>query len=159
MREEKHPVFQGLMDTAYDRYKASEPETWTKDAILLQSVGDEVFAIALGNFNYQVENGGIMQWIGNEYATDLAVSALKVALLMIGTESAKQTSEIIEEAIKIGLKEPFSGSWDADDDDTEWAQWRDALGKLDSRYYDINDQLIDDVEAFFSKRRELVKSP
>jgi hypothetical protein len=142
------------MDAAYDRYSATarQPGGWTKDGLLDVAEGDELMAVPLGNFCYQVQNGGLMQWIGNGYATTFAVSLLKRALRNIATPATQAVAEILAEAEEAGLEEPGQARYSDDGCDYDWECWRDTLNKLDSRFYEIDDQFLDDCEAFFASR-------
>ena len=137
-------AFQDIMTQAYERYRANPH--WSHQDFQNQLVGMEVIAIPLGNFNYQVENGGFIQWIDNGYAK-VGLTNLKIGLQMIGTETAKAALELVAEVENV-----LGDSADSNDfDEDEWEIMYRSLGPLNSKYYLINEQLVIDADEFFSK--------
>lgn len=159
----KHPAFDRLMSQAYDRYQANQsqfpydPEVgysqegrWSPKEFRNQLVGMEVLAIPLGNFTYQVQNGGFDQWHGNGYSTSRA--EVKTALRMIGSLAAMTTLELLEKFerlasdLDVDLDNQNSYAHESDED-----QWQTTENDLCKAFYEIDDQLLDDAEAFFAK--------
>ena len=56
------PTLQGLMDTAYTEWQ-KDGNDWTYQQFLNESTPAQRKACLIGNFNYQVHNGGFMQWV------------------------------------------------------------------------------------------------
>jgi hypothetical protein len=126
-----YPVFQGLMDAAYTTFGNKSYDDFMFDLPVNQRM-----AVLLGNLNYQVENGGFRQWIGNGYGA-YAMDVRRV-LDRIGTEAAYFVTNLVLIASR------------ADEDDD--------MDKQDAAYYRINDQLMADAEAFFA-RLEATSNP
>lgn len=137
---------QKLMGATYDRWQKND--RWSKQDFWDQLSADERFAVFLGNMNYQVQNGGFSQWLGNGYATKETVGYILCACDRIGTPAAREVW---------GLVERF---WDAardfDEraaDEDEYAEFEGALDGLDTAYYAIDDQFMADAEAHLVSAR------
>ena len=65
----KIDIQQYLMDEVYDKWRELEKENShiTKNEVLKLFDKKYSVAVKLGNLNYQIENGGISQWIFNRY--------------------------------------------------------------------------------------------
>ena len=61
---------QALMDEVYDAWRNDENNGKDKWEVLGGFSEAHKVAVTFGNFNYQVENGGIEQWIYNGYFHD-----------------------------------------------------------------------------------------
>ena len=61
---------QALMDEAYNEWQKEENKGKVKWEAFAPISKAHHIAVAFGNFNYQVENGGIEQWIYNGYFHD-----------------------------------------------------------------------------------------
>lgn len=138
MTASKHPIFDSLMNKAYDRYT---PEM-THAQFTAQLVGLEVLAVHYGNLNYQVENGGFSQWQGNHYQTDASLGAIRTLLTMVNTDEARQVQSLIDQFVALGDQN------DVDDDDLD--AWGDSENSLCKAFYQINDTVIDQIEAVFA---------
>jgi hypothetical protein len=130
-----HPTFQGLMDEAYATWQADNSKSY--DDFIFDLPPIQRMAVLIGNLNYQVENGGFRQWIGNGYS-DHAKDVRRV-LDRIGTPAAYTAANLV----LIGAR--------ADEDDDLDAQ--------DAAYYKLNDQLMADAEAFFVSLTEPTSNP
>lgn len=60
--------WQYIMDSAYDKW---DHDNMKREDFLEQLTDYEKTAVIFGNFNYQVENGGLSQWYFNNYSDDL----------------------------------------------------------------------------------------
>ncbi len=60
--------WQYIMDSAYDKWNH---DNMNREDFLEQLTDYEKIAVIFGNFNYQVENGGLSQWYFNNYSDDL----------------------------------------------------------------------------------------
>lgn len=58
---------QDLMTAAYDKFRAA-PGGWAGRWNAEGLTNREKVAVIFGNFNYQIENGGLVQWVDNGYA-------------------------------------------------------------------------------------------
>lgn len=61
-------LWQFIMDQSYDKWKH---DGMRREEFLEQLTEYEKLAVMFGNFNYQVENGGLSQWDDNGYSEDL----------------------------------------------------------------------------------------
>ena len=157
---EKHLVFQGLMDRAYDRWdRGTSRESWL--AVLED---DEVTAVHFGNMNYQVENGGWPQWVCNRYASHKVLNFIRnrMSCDLEQTPDVVSAAQLLEEAAHHIEKLiefyacPHSDGCDhsEDEDEYEFA----CLSEFDDHYYDINDGLMQAVENYLAARQAQVAS-
>ncbi len=133
--EKVENVIQTVMDGAYNAYKAN-PE-WSLDQFYFNLAPIERRAVALGNLNYQVNNGGFMQWIDNGYA-EASRSALRVILGEIEGEAGY---EQLRKALKLALAAPTSGNDSYYDYDA-----------ADESYYALTD-LVEEMNHFINSFR------
>jgi len=109
-------------------------------------------AVLTGNLNYQVENGGLVQWHDNKYSS--CTSELLHVLTLINSPASKRVKHVIELATAI-FSNPYSGSLSEDD--------YESLDALDGSYYEAQSQFLLDTEAFLNtlsvKREEEVYKP
>lgn len=126
------PTFhQKLMTAAYDRYESR----WTKREFEAQLTCAERRAVLVGNMNYQVENGGFSQWLGNGYATHENVKLIRAYLSeMENCIYALELDDILESFQKLGN----SLGWDVN----AWDEDNYEEQKLDKRFYDMNAQFM-----------------
>ncbi len=150
---------QTAMNKAYDRWQKHQvtttgtmPEdtqssTWSKQMFWDHLDADERFAVFIGNFNYQVENGGFTQWLSNGYAEDEIVSFLHRACDRIATPLAKQVQDLLGEFVLL------KGDYDSGryDDEAGVDERYSEFSALDTRYYAINEQFMIDAEAYAAK--------
>lgn len=149
---EKKPdsVHQAIMDAAYKKWG---PDTRKYKDFLNKLDVKERRAVVIGNLNYQVENGGFMQWDFNSYSE--GYEYLKEALTTIGTVNAIKVLSLTNQALSI-LKEHKDELrlWEeesAEEEDLEPRLDKKSLNKLDDAYYEINDAFMKECEEFFSK--------
>jgi len=132
--QEKHPIWQGLMDRAYAKWqKGGELEGLDKAAFFKALPYAEKLAVAFGNFNYQVCNGGFRQWSDNGYRkVHSAFIRHELDARCGGAENpfGRQVLEII-------LSTSKGGQYSKD--------------KADQAYYEINDKWMDEVEAILAE--------
>lgn len=90
---------QALADEVYGEWRKEENKGRGKWDILGGFSEAHQIAVAFGNFNYQVENGGLEQWIYNGYFHD---DAEKLAgYLEAGAESDERCRTILERIYKL----------------------------------------------------------
>lgn len=155
----KADKIQELMDEAYDIWK-SKPDFSREDLFDLISFKHKA-AVVLGNLNYQVENGGFVQWISNGYC--LNMNDLKRVLRKFlkwendGFADAKKNAQQvldmlteIEQIIDLDAEDRgCGGSYlinkdeDAGDGPGPW------LDKFDTKFYSINEALFAGLDAWF----------
>ena len=93
-------VHQQLMTNAYTNFK---------NVGFLESLDEtERYAVALGNLNYQVHNGGWAQWIMNGYC--VAFPHVIEALNAVGTEKAMKVKAMVESMEDILLDDVVDGT-------------------------------------------------
>ena len=104
-------IHQKLMDKAYDdeRIRADKHYNgnWSYNRMLNKASDVERFAVVLGNWNYQVENGGINQWVDNGYCT--GISDLREALEKMDTKHSNTIIKYLDEVQEYLLDEVISG--------------------------------------------------
>jgi hypothetical protein len=128
-----------LMNAAYDRFDSS----MSREEFLAQLGPVEYEAVIVGNLNYQVQNGGFMQWVDNQYYTPDTAASLARIFTRMGTPASKSALTILREAV--GVIERF-GPVDQMDE-MDWDEFSDRLDDLGERYYAIDEQLMADFEA------------
>lgn len=93
-------------------------------------------AVLLGNFNYQVENGGFSQYEGNFYSESVnAVRVLFDGAQGVGIANAADVLAVIDDFIKRSAANADSSRRSHNDNDDELGF--DSYGDLDERYYAI----------------------
>jgi len=139
---------QSVIDEAYKK--------WDDDLEFGQFVATldakQRLAVLVGKLNYQVGNGGFLQWHENGYSSE--GHNLLVQLSLYKKEPVvAEVMEIVEKALKIidkyekEIKEAERG-WDANYDEAEHLaeQRREALDPLDDKYYDLEDEFLAFIE-------------
>lgn len=138
-------MHQSLMNSAYERWKVSDKMSKEEFHDTLTPV--ERFAVHTGNFNYQVCNGGFMQWWDNRYGTPDTVEFLLRACERMNTETSKKVSVLLQKYKRVMSNyEPNASARDYPDED-QWEEISAGLDGLDTAFYDINDQFLVDCEA------------
>ena len=90
---------QALMDEAYGEWNKEENKGKGKWDILDGFSAAHQIAVTFGNFNYQVENGGIEQWIYNGYFHDDAEKFTEY--LEIGAQTDDRCKSILDKVYKL----------------------------------------------------------
>lgn len=129
--------WQKLMDQAYDRWTKGDLKSLSYSEFIDELDPLHRKAVLLGNLNYQVNNGGFSQWIGNDYAQQ-ATRVLSV-LKEINTPNCNKVAELVKQIIP---RLNHSGKLDANEPDEE-----QSLDGLDKVFYALKD-FPEDVEAF-----------
>lgn len=130
---------QTLMDEVYIEWRKDDNKgKW--DVLGDFSVSHQV-AVTFGNFNYQVENGGIEQWIYNGYCQDDAEKFIE--FLEIGAETDDRCRNILDKVYQLDQYAHETncdryGNFYADDNDGDSSFIGEAINcdKFDSWYYD-----------------------
>ena len=102
---------QALMDEVYDEWRKEDNEGKGKWDILGEFSEAHQIAVTFGNFNYQVENGGISQWIYNGYFHDDAEKFTEY--LEIGAQTAERCKTILD---KVYMLDQYARETDCDRD-------------------------------------------
>ena len=117
---EKPGIHQQFMNQAYKDYEAKagrqkvsralsdQPPISGHQNFLISLSEAERFAVVFGNLNYQVENGGFSQWIGNRYYVD-TIEYLREYIAKYGKQyqAIGQVGLILDEVE--GMAESFGG--------------------------------------------------
>lgn len=92
-------ITQQHMDTAYEKYRTIE---WDRRYEAEGLTGKEIAATLLGNFNYQVENGGLVQWWDNGYAFEKGPNGTSthVALAALVTNFRENDPEVADKIVE-----------------------------------------------------------
>lgn len=114
---ENKDLHQNLMDQAYAKWDA---RTTNYNEFVDSLPKNERCAVLLGNMNYQVCNGGWIQWCDNGYCTELL--ALRKILLEMNTEMSnhivvmldKVAETLKDEVLHGGVSKGFGGYYFAD---------------------------------------------
>lgn len=151
MLDQKTDKHQQLMDQAYDRWQKNQH--WSQEEFFDELTPAEKFAVAFGNLNYQVENGGFAQWWGNDYGTAETVAYLKRQSRKLGDVGARldaMLDEYLEETKGLTQdkfwREYCSNQW-GDGDEELFEPTQENLDELTDRFYALNQELLAAVEA------------
>lgn len=157
---------QRLMDEAYAFWQQNKKMPRSEFLDRISAI--QKIAVLLGNLNYQVCNGGFMQWIDNGYCLDIdelidVVDTFESWAAANGHERARRyAAELLSEML---LKiQPFIDTeakdkgwlgsylvddirgrrrrWDEDDGDDLWDRVAALTEPMDSRFYEINKDLL-----------------
>jgi hypothetical protein len=142
-----YPKWQDLMNQFYDMWKSSEWQGKPQRE-LLEEVDQKVRdAVVLGNWNYQVENGGVRQWADNGYV--LSIDYLMEALTRINTPNTKKILEFLktlEGKVDYDSKDRgFGGSYwiEEYEEDLETCSDCGGSGYYDEEYDEDEDEYIE----------------
>lgn len=130
-------IHQDLMHGAYKKWR--HPLRYVQ--FLMELDVKERRAVVLGNLNYQVENGGFLQWRDNGY--DANLSFVYDAINAIGTDLSKQVCVLVEKAC-VETEAPY--------DDEEREETQGVFDALDKEYYAINTAFMAECEKFFEDK-------
>lgn len=164
--DENWPTIQRLMDSAYEKHKEfthflmkwnPENQTRPKRADWLRFLPKlERYAVVLGNWNYQVCNGGIIQWADNGYC--IGWEYLRELMGQIGSEYALRVEEMVKDAAYAIDFNPLHKWRDFELKASRYEpdNWyfADRANEYDLEYYTFNDLLMDECEAWFVGQME-----
>jgi len=159
-------LIQKLMDEAYDKWQDND---WSKqdfrNYISKIMSREHLIAVQVGNLNYQVENGGFLQWHDNGYSMDLedlisyceeigTKTCIKVkTLLEYVQDTISYFCTEAEEAMQLLTRNLFDNYAEVLRD-CLWDQMSKHLSRYDQEYYDISDNFLSDVETYLAKTQE-----
>lgn len=155
---------QQLMDEAYDQWQSND--NWSLEDfrrhIVKNMTKEHLMAVQIGNLNYQVENGGFLQWHDNGYSIDIEdlISYCKE----INTEASRKVKGLLYEVQEF-LEFHYEGKKKIIDllvrnmmedyvetiKDCFQLQLSHNFNNLDNKYYKINDKFLSDVETFLKR--------
>lgn len=136
---------QYLTTAAYARWRRNVG-TWTKQDFWDQLSMDEREAVFVANFNYQVCDGGLVQWYDNGYGTDEVLDYLIRLCTRLATPAAKSVVYLLSQAnlARAALADE-TNEYKLERYDTE-------LNKLDHAYREIADEFLALVEQDLTSR-------
>lgn len=155
-------LWQQLMNHAYDRWQEHEEKVdqdyrngqidvkaarsckWGFDDMLVEACDNdrERTAVVLGKLNQQVDNGGFMQWIDNDYAKH---SRDYLGVLMDMGPVSKKVAALCEEAQEI------AEDYYSDTDEIAELRMMDQCDALDTQFYALQEEWHKEVYAFLDK--------
>ena len=165
MSEEKYPVLQGHLNNAFAKWE----NDMGKDEYFKSLDGAEAVATYLGKMNYQVENGGWLQWWDNGYATEHVTSEIAAILVnirrfisnMVNSEDGgierlqieREHEAVLAVYSIFGKLEPYIQDWieaeAAPYDEVDEYVYQSA-DHLCNAYYDVNENFLAAVERYLS---------
>lgn len=131
---------QDTMDAAYKRWQKPENKNWTQVQFWAQLSEMEKVAVFVGNYNYQVENGGHLQYHGNRFATQENIRFLMRLCDAMDTESSRRVKQILRKFKSLAAE--------LDEDLDNFKYMHEDLDNLDTMYYRIKDRFLDDVNNY-----------
>ena len=140
-------TMEDYMSQSYQRLK--DGEDLSKEEFWEQLDEAERFAVFFGNMNYQVENGGFVQWWDNKYACDTTVTyILEKCKEMIAWTGSPAESQII-----VAVAQLIENMWEVVEnedprncDDRVYENFH-AL-HLDGTYYKINKKFMEICDRY-----------
>jgi hypothetical protein len=140
---EKHPIFQSILDEAEKESKRYSPHP-SRQEFLEKVSGLGVIALPLAGLIYQVQNGGFYQWWSNNYGKNpIELGFLRTALHMVGSRTAREALVLVNQFVYLCEDDPDRL------DDEEFDMFRFSENRLNDRFYEIDNQLLDDIEKMF----------
>ena len=168
--ENESTMHQVMMDKAYELWNDSEESKKMSYERFLDKVNDELgenyfFAVITGNLNYQLENGGWIQWFDNKYSCSLQdlIDFFNQNYFKEFSE-IKQLSRMLEDIDDIiNLKDRGEQAIDNIDYEVRdifedamreslnnW--FEDETRNLDTSYYKINTKVNEILENYFTQK-------
>lgn len=147
-------LHQEIMDRAYAKWRDPDGEPiadLTKENWWDLLDDEEKVAVANGNFNYQVCNGGFSQWDDNRYATDEAIELIVETCESLKTYEGQKVINLIEKFVRI--REDFAEN-DEEGDETAWNIYYEGTSELSDQFYDFNKKWLEQVDAKLVENRE-----
>lgn len=138
-------LWEFVMHSAYDIWQNNN---MSRDEFLSKLTAYEELAVKFGNFNYQVENGGLMQWDLNGYSGDL--DYLQDFLSKSDYSKKDRFLEILEtfSNVKNAIEKLDKyDDWYDEDVNTRW----ESLDMFDKDYYSFKDEWAEYFEEYLFK--------
>lgn len=160
MNKTTQSLWQTIMDRAYSKFH----DGLSYEQFLARLVGAERQAVLLGNMNYQIQNGGVRQWVDNGYACH--AKAVLLVLAEMRTPHADAWRERLESFVyeHVNTDAKYRGfvgtnywlhdrgpSW-CDEDNYEPTDAYEAADALDEVYYSepFHAEFVCEVENFLA---------
>lgn len=146
-----------LMDLAYNEYQLHNKWSLKDFYFNLEPLTKK--AVALGNLNYQVRNGGFRQWIDNGYAIaskDTIHYIVKELTTIKGCSQLKKGLNLTLKALSFDINKIEHPEFDTEEynkyqDEIEYLQKK--LDKLDIEYYKL-DNIEKEMEQYLIEIRK-----
>lgn len=124
--ETKYPTCQDMMDLAYATWQQRPAWTYSE---FIDELPPHIRCVALlGNLNYQVENGGFLQWCDNGYVA--CASDVLRALDWLGGEEAARVRAMVHDVTQ---------AWGEYQDDRRRSGWNGNSDDVDAPDFDAFD--------------------
>jgi len=132
-----------LMDMAYNMW--SSDHSMGKEDFWLRLDYPERIAVFIGNLNYQVENGGFMQWHDNGYST-CGEDIIRILTTVGGCD---EVIRLVRHALgEIRKYEEENAYIESDFDELAYNILEEKLSKLDIAFYEVNTVMLTHVETY-----------
>lgn len=142
---------QQLMNEAYAQWQQGDPASYDEFVESLDEAHQA--AVLLGKLNYQVENGGFVQWYRNGYSSQ--IERLKGYLDQLPTgKRVRQLLTQFECLVEDATTEEDDTSG-LGIDEVDWQSIR-LLRELDAQYYQIRSSCLKECEDWLRGRRSPV---
>jgi hypothetical protein len=149
INEYSYPNAQAVMNGAYEKWQNG----WSYENFLDHLTYLERCVVVTGNLNYQVENGGFMQWYDNGYH-----KGSNTLLYFLENELATDTAKYVARLVR-----KCTERYDEYDSSLVWNKWPSynseigsegpETGHLDNAYYKINETLMSELESYVIRNR------
>ena len=140
-------AIQFIMEQCYQKWD----KDMSRDEFVNSLTEYEKLAVCFGNFNYQVENGGLEQWIVNDYASDIGFMKNFLensGIYQIYTFRLIELLEQVENVVfHINELDKNDESYDRDVDD-----YFKTLDFWDNEYYDYNKDWLSHFNDYLIER-------
>lgn len=144
-------VHQSLMDSAYKKYQANE--TWGYNEFITSLDYKEKVAVLTGNLNYQVGNGGFVQWHNNGYSSEADQLIIILEKYKNGHPAIVKALQLVQEAMDT-IKNVESAhqqygrryDWDDEEEEDTHETLYVRLSPLDDDFYKIDDQFLEEIQ-------------
>jgi len=138
-------LHQKLMDDAYNSWGDNASYETFVDSL------DEKHQLAVltGNLNYQVENGGFVQWDINEY-----ISKIDLLIELLKKHNVGKNGKIVIEILEVvkDSKEDLEQIREYDDEyEEEEENYYEVIGMYDTEYYKVGNGFLKEVEEKLKK--------
>ncbi|MFA5153860.1 MAG: DUF4375 domain-containing protein [Clostridia bacterium] len=141
----KNNLHQRIMNRVYKMWQKNDE--WTSAEFFDRLNYQERIAVALGNLNYQVQNGGFSQWKFNSYAKNHLSFLLR---LEVDKKEYPDLAEALSLVSKFKTFDEENGNdkgYDDEDDGFANEELEKCLDLLDTRYYELKN-LEDEMNKF-----------
>lgn len=141
-------------DNLIEEANALDNNTLTYEELLHQLNTKQREALLLANLNYQIQNGGIQQWVENGYAT--AFPTLQITLNNIGTPLAQEVTTRLETFVEAHVdqgqrkKRGFLHNYWLNEHEEDETRNTDQEA-FDDWYYKIDDAFMAEIEEYLAR--------